>query len=59
MCINIFLDECKYHNKSKNELINARILKMQYNLKPPILNVKNKHLKKVSIFFKLIFHLGL
>lgn len=51
MCINIFLDECKYNNNTKKQLIKARILKTQYNLKPPILNGKNKHFKKVSLFF--------
>jgi len=43
------LDECKYHKNIKKELIKARILKTQYNLKPPLLHGK-KCFKKVSNF---------
>lgn len=43
------LDECKYNKNIKKELIKARILKTQYNLKPPLLHGKNKSFKKVSI----------
>lgn len=38
----------------KKELIKARILKTQYNLKPPHLHGKNKSFKKVSILNILI-----
>lgn len=47
-----FLGKCKYHTKIKKKTIKAKILKTQYNLKPPLLNRKNKHLKKVSFLYK-------
>lgn len=44
------LDECNYNKNNKKELIRARMLKTQYNLKPPLLHGKNKSFKKVSYY---------
>lgn len=46
--INFGCDECKYHKNIQKELVNARILKTQYNLKPPKLHGKNKSFKRVK-----------
>lgn len=43
-----FSGECKYIKNGQKELIEARILKTQYNLKHPLLQRKNKSFKKVS-----------
>ncbi|XP_025416299.1 uncharacterized protein LOC112687666 [Sipha flava] len=46
--INFGCDECKYLKNGKKELIKARILKTQYNLKHPLLQRKNKSFKKIK-----------
>lgn len=51
-----FSAECKYHKNVKKELIQARMLKTQYNLKPPLLHGNHRTLKKVSISFPFYFY---
>lgn len=52
-----FSAECKYHKNVKKELIQARMLKTQYNLKPPLLHGNHRTLKKVSISFPFYFYM--
>jgi len=46
--INFGCDECKYRTSVNKEQIEARILKKQYNLKPPLLHRKKKSFKNIK-----------